>query len=238
MAYKQVFLSSTPLIKALGEANAHMMWAIALYLEEPDPEALASEGLTDGKGDRKIDFIYLDRDAKRIVFAQGYYAKNTTKNAAPANKASDLNTAAAWLLSGDIALIPKPLGPIIEECRTALADGEVESIELLYVHNLPESVNVNRELQTAAAHMRRRSAMALPSESSRESLAAPPLITSSRPRAPTSKSKMRLLVRQELFSVKTGLSGKLRSCQSPVPGCTHYSRSTGTRYFRQIIEAS
>ncbi len=155
MAYKQAFLSSTALIKALGEANAHMMWAIALYLEEPDAEALASEGLTDGNGDRKIDFIFLDRDAKRVVFAQGYYAQNTAKNSAPANKASDLNTAAAWLLSGDTSLVPKPLGPIIEECRAALEEGEVESIELLYVHNLPESVNVNRELQTAAAHMRK-----------------------------------------------------------------------------------
>jgi hypothetical protein len=155
MGYKQVFLSSTALIRSLGEANAHMIWATALYLEEPDPQALASEGLTDGSGDHKIDFIYLDRDAKRVVFAQGYYAQNTAKNSAPANKACDLNTAAAWLLSGDIELIPEPLGPIIAECRAALADGDVESIELLYVHNLPESVNVNRELQTAASHMRK-----------------------------------------------------------------------------------
>jgi hypothetical protein len=128
---------------------------MGLYLEEPDLEALASEGLTDGKNDKKIDFIYLDRDAKRIVFAQGYYAENTAKNSAPANKASDLNTAAAWLLSGEPALIPQPLATIIEDCRAALTEGEVEGIEFLYVHNLPESVSVNRELQTAATHMRK-----------------------------------------------------------------------------------
>jgi hypothetical protein len=102
---------------------------MGLYMEEPDLEALASEGLTDGNNDKKIDFIYLDRDAKRIVFAQGYIAENVAKNSAPANKAADLNTAAAWLLSGDTSLVPPPLGTIISDCRTALAEGEVESIE-------------------------------------------------------------------------------------------------------------
>src|SRR5262245_20980243 len=33
----------------------------------------ASEGITDGANDKKIDFIYLDRDAKRVIFAQGFY---------------------------------------------------------------------------------------------------------------------------------------------------------------------
>lgn len=51
--------------------------------------------------------------------------------------------------------MPPPLGAIIADCRVALAEGEVESIEFLYVHNLPESVNVNRELQTAATHMKK-----------------------------------------------------------------------------------
>ena len=155
MGYNTVFWANASLIKSLGEGNAHLVWVMGLYLEEPDLEALASEGLTDGNNDKKIDFIYLDRDGKRIVFAQGYYAENLSKNAAPANKASDLNTAAAWLLSGDSALVPHPLATIITACREALAEGDVESIELLYVHNLPESINVNRELQTAAAHMRK-----------------------------------------------------------------------------------
>jgi hypothetical protein len=118
-------------------------------------EALASEALTDGHDDKKIDFIYLDRDGKRVVFAQGYYTQNTGKTSAPSNKASDLNTAAAWLLSGDLSVVPEPLRPIIAECRTAIDEGEVESVELIYTHNLPESVNANRELQTAAEQMKK-----------------------------------------------------------------------------------
>src|SRR5579872_466762 len=100
--------------------NAHLIWVLGLYLEDPDLEALASEALTDGHDDKKIDFIYLDRDGKRIVFAQGYYSQNPGKTSAPANKASDLNTAAAWLLSGDTSLVPEQLRPIITECRVAI----------------------------------------------------------------------------------------------------------------------
>lgn len=154
MAYVDAFRSDDSLIKRVGEANAHMIWALGFYLEEPDLEALASEALTDGPNDKKIDFIKLDRDAKRIVFAQGYYATQD-KTEAPANKASDLNTAAAWLLSGDLSSVPSPLKPVIEECRNALEEGDVSTIDLVYVHNLPESINVTRELQTAAAFVQK-----------------------------------------------------------------------------------
>ena len=155
MAYENAFRSNSALVKALGEGNAHLVWVLGLYLEEPDLENLASEALTDGSNDKKIDFIYLDRDGKRILFAQGYYSQNLGKNSAPANKASDLNTAAAWLLSGELTLVPEPLRPIMAECREAIEEGEVEAIELIYTHNLPESVNVNRELQTAANFMQK-----------------------------------------------------------------------------------
>jgi len=154
MGYQDAFRSNDSLIRILGEGNAHLIWTMALYLEEPDVEALASEALTDGPDDKKIDFVYRDQDAKRIVFAQGYFAR-AAKDAAPANKAADLNTAAAWLISGDVSRVPDQLRPAIEECRAALAEGDVNTIELLYVHNLPESVNVTKELQTAASHLRR-----------------------------------------------------------------------------------
>src|SRR5262245_35898532 len=143
MSYMDAFKANDDLIKRLGETNAHLAWAMALYLEEPDVEALASEGITDGRNDKKIDFIYLDRDAKRVIFAQGFVS-DSGKDSAPANKASDLNTAAAWLLSGDLESVPDTLRSVITECRAAIDDGDVEGIELLFVHNLPESVNVAR----------------------------------------------------------------------------------------------
>lgn len=154
MAYVDAIRTNTTLVKSLGDGNAHLIWALGLYLEEADLEALASEALTDGPEDKKIDFIYLDRDAKRLVFAQGYYG-TSRKDSAPANKASDLNTAAAWLFSGDLSAVPETLRSAIIECRKSLEEGEIEAIELLYVHNYPESVNVNKELQTVASHIRK-----------------------------------------------------------------------------------
>lgn len=121
-------------------------------MEEPDAEVLASSALTDGPDDKKIDFIYLDQANQKIVLAQGYYAPKPTKDSAPANKASDLNTGAAWLVSGDLAQVPETIRPAVQECRAAIEAGDV--IELLYVHNLPESVNVTRELRTAAQHLK------------------------------------------------------------------------------------
>jgi hypothetical protein len=154
MAYIDIFRKSTALIAKLGEEKAHTVWAMARYLEEPDLEALAATALTDGPDDKKIDFIYLDHDDKRLVLTQGYFASKP-RDSAPANKASDLNTAAAWFFSGDLKLVPETIREIVSECREALAAEEIDSIELFYVHNLPESVNVARELQTAEDHIKK-----------------------------------------------------------------------------------
>ncbi|MBL7946788.1 MAG: AIPR family protein [Flavobacteriales bacterium] len=154
MAYLDAINAHGTLVKSIGLGNSHLVWAVGLYIEEADLEALASQSLTDGPNDKKIDFINLDVDSKRIIIAQGFYA-TVRKDSAPANKASDLNTAAAWFVSGTLDNVPEQLKPAIEECRDAIDKGEVEAIELLYVHNLPESVNVNKELQTAAAHLRK-----------------------------------------------------------------------------------
>jgi hypothetical protein len=50
--------------------------------------------------------------------------------------------------------IPEKLRDIIVECRNAIDSGEIEFIDLLYVHNLPESINVNRELHTVEEHLK------------------------------------------------------------------------------------
>lgn len=133
-----------------GEGNAYLAWSMALYLDRPDAEQLGVDYLTDGSNDKKIDLICLDWDSKRIVFAQGYYSPKKS-DSAKANKASDLNTASAWLMSGDSNEVPDKLKAIINDCRKAIEDGDIEQIDLLYVHNLPESVNVSKELNTAAA---------------------------------------------------------------------------------------
>jgi|SRR5579863_5913406 len=154
MSYLDVFNKDVALITKLGREKAHTAWVMSCYLRDPDVEALAAAALTDGPDDKKIDFIYLDHDGKRLIFTQGYFA-TAQRDAAPANKASDLNTAAAWLFSGDIDLVPETIRTIIADCREALSSDEIDTIELFYVHNLPESVNVARELQTVEEHLKR-----------------------------------------------------------------------------------
>lgn len=145
--------SHRSLVDLIGFDDAYLVLAVAMFIEEPDAEALASAGLTEGGNDKKIDFIHLDKEARRIVFAQGYMAKKKN-DSAPANKASDLNTACAWLISGDLSTVPTKLKAIIEDCRNAISAGDIDFIDLLYVHNLPESINVARELQTVEDHLR------------------------------------------------------------------------------------
>lgn len=154
MNFEDTVKRSTSLVDKIGFNDAYLVFAVALFIEESDLESLASSALTEGGNDKKIDLIHFDKDARRIVFAQGYIG--TKKNdSAPANKASDLNTACAWLLSGDTSTIPLKLRSIIEDCRTAIKAGEVDSIDLLYVHNLPTSINVARELQTVEDHLKK-----------------------------------------------------------------------------------
>ena len=154
MSYIELFKKETSLIKKLGEEKAHLAWVMARYLQDPDINALAAAALTDGPNDKKNRLYISYHDEKRLVFSQGYYATKPG-DSAPANKASDLNTAAAWLLSGHLNDVPKTLRAIIEDCRAALAADEIDTIELLDIHNLPESVNVVRELQTVEDHLKR-----------------------------------------------------------------------------------
>ena len=60
MGYLDAFLSSTALIKSLGKGNAHLIWAMGLYMEEPDLEALAARGES-GQFSRRDQSAYGDR---------------------------------------------------------------------------------------------------------------------------------------------------------------------------------
>jgi len=127
--------------------NAIGLFALALRFSVDDIHSVAAESLTDGNDDKKCDFIYLDKEEGVAVIAQ-CYSSTKPKPSAPANKASDLNTAAAWLLQREIKELPLRLRSAAMELRTAIATGEIKKFEAWYVHNLPESKNVQDELTT------------------------------------------------------------------------------------------
>ncbi|GGQ11877.1 hypothetical protein GCM10010187_30030 [Actinomadura coerulea] len=136
--------------------NALLLFALQIGLEVEDIDSIATNSLTDGSDDKKCDLVYVDRDSGRAIVAQGYYSRKE-RSEAPANKASDLNTAAAWLLGTDSTVVPERLKPAQSELHEAICAEEIRRVEIWFVHNLPESKNVKEELEvarrTARAHL-------------------------------------------------------------------------------------
>ena len=130
--------------------NAIGLFALALRFALDDIHSVAAESVTDGSDDKKCDLIFIDREEGVAVIAQCFFSSKEKKSA-PANKASDLNTAVAWLLQREIADLPERLRSAATELRSAIADGDIRCFEAWYVHNLPESINVENELSTVAA---------------------------------------------------------------------------------------
>lgn len=130
-------------------SNGLLLFAAQLKLGFDDVDTFASNALTDGRDDKKCDLVAVSPDGQRLVVAQGYVTE-IDKPAAPANKASDLNTGVAWLLSGALESLPDSLRGAAREAREALAGGGVREMQIWYVHNLPESKNVDVELRQAA----------------------------------------------------------------------------------------
>lgn len=131
--------------------NGLLLFALELRFGIDDICTVAATALTDGSKDRKCDLLYIDQDSRTAVLAQGYVATNVGKAEAPANKAANLATAAAWVLGNER---PDDLGSSLrtasEELHAAIESGEIDALELWYSHNLPESQNVNLELERAA----------------------------------------------------------------------------------------
>jgi hypothetical protein len=131
-------------------SNALLVYAAAMYCHVDDRDELAAEALTDGNDDKKIDFLHIDYGERRAVLGQGYLARDWGKKEAPANKASDLNTAISWIASGREEQIPDSLLPKILEVRDAVENDLIDRFELIFVHNAHESENVRRDLETAS----------------------------------------------------------------------------------------
>ncbi len=71
-----------------------------------------------------------------------------SREAAPSNKASDLNTAISWLISRPLEDVPERIKSHAKELREGVSNGNIKKVYFWYVHNLPESTNVLNELKT------------------------------------------------------------------------------------------
>lgn len=126
--------------------NARLLYAIETKFRIDDIHSLASTCLTDNSDDKKCDLIFVDEDRGVAVIAQAY---QSTRNrpSAPSNKAADLNVAAGWLLNRSIDNLPDCLKPGAIELHSAIENNNIKTLYFWYVHNLPESENVAKELK-------------------------------------------------------------------------------------------
>ena len=136
-------------------SNALMLFAVQLRYQIEDVDTFASSFLTDGTDDKKCDLIWVDRELRLALVCQSYRAANETRSQAPANKAADLNTGIAWVLCQPLEEVPDRIRSAVKELRSAISEGKIDRLVFWYVHNLPESDAVRKELsaveQTARA---------------------------------------------------------------------------------------
>lgn len=129
------------------------IFAIQLRFNLDDIKTIAAEAITGGGNDRKCDVLHIDKEMGVAVIAQCYVAQ-TKKPAAKANKAADLNTAVSWLLGADISTLDPSLRGRAQELRDAIRSRQIKQINCWYVHNLPTSENVRKELETVETTVR------------------------------------------------------------------------------------
>src|ERR1017187_9042644 len=138
----------TDKVLAPYDDNALPLFAVALHLDVEDLSSFATESLTDHPSDKKADIIYINEAESVACVAQGSTFKDWAKQAALANKASDLNTAAAWLLQTPINDVPDVIRPHAKLLRDGLHQKTIKRLIFAYAHNALESTNVEDELQT------------------------------------------------------------------------------------------
>jgi len=140
-------LLADPVLSTYGN-NALPLFALALYLDVEDLASFATDSLTDHPDDKKADVIYINEAEGVACIAQGYTAQSWGRQEAPANKASDLNTAAAWLLQRPIDDVPELIRSHAKLLRESIQSKAVNKVIFAYAHNAMESHNVDSELQT------------------------------------------------------------------------------------------
>ncbi|PSH04739.1 MAG: hypothetical protein CXZ00_05025 [Acidobacteria bacterium] len=139
-------LLSDTVLSPYGD-NALPLFAVALHLGVEDVSTFATDSLTDHPSDKKADIIYINEAEGVACVAQGYTGKDWGKQAAPANKASDLNTATAWLLQAPINEVPEVIRAHAKLLRDGLENKTITKVIFAYAHNALESNNVDSELQ-------------------------------------------------------------------------------------------
>ena len=140
--------------------NALLLYALQLRFDIEDIDSVASESITDGYEDKKCDLIYIDENNGVAVVAQAYIKQNVNPNErAKLTKASDFNTAVAWIFGRDLDEIREIIRSAVASLQTAIREEKILTIYFWYLHNCDESSEIKDELKTvevsAKVHLER-----------------------------------------------------------------------------------
>ena len=136
--------------------NALLLYALQLRFDIEDIDSVAADALTDGSDDKKCDLIFVDREWGVAVVAQAYNKANPQlSDLAKGNKASDLNTASAWVFSEEIERVPNTIRDAVQDLQEAIEEQTISSVYFWYVHNLDEKNNpkIDGELHMLQANV-------------------------------------------------------------------------------------
>lgn len=148
---KKVIDDRTDLQRKEYGDDRYLLFALQLHQGIDDIHGVAVDSLTDGGQDHGCDLVYIDRGTEKLIIAQGYeYKGKSAKPEAPAWKAGSLNGGVAWLLRGEPETLPERLRATGEAVHLALQEGAIKEVQFWYVHNCPESLNVQAELDATA----------------------------------------------------------------------------------------
>lgn len=129
-----------------------LLFALSLRFNIDDIASLATDCLTDGADDKKIDALFIDtEESGAAIIIQSYISVRADRLEAPANKASELNTAITWAFNSPLEDVPERIRSYINDLRGALKENKIENLEFWYVHNLNESSKVEAELRAVEA---------------------------------------------------------------------------------------
>jgi hypothetical protein len=143
-----IIKQSMELEKEFGNQSlGFLLFTMGLKFNTMDYEKLHRDNVTDGTEDKKVDFFCLDRESGIVTIVQSYQSVDWNKPQPPANKAADLNTAVNWLLDANIDDIPEEsIKAQAVDLRDALDESDINSIEVMMVHNLKPCEKVVKEL--------------------------------------------------------------------------------------------
>jgi hypothetical protein len=130
---------------------------LTLLTASEDPDHIAAESLVGGGNDKKIDAFLNNLENKSAYVGQLYISERWGKKEANANKASDLNTASAWLFSkSGSKRLSKTVADRANELKKLIAAGEITTLNMFYCHNCLESNSVKEELDTVRESVEQR----------------------------------------------------------------------------------